>query len=59
MPSIVYKPVVSATNKPDKKYFGISETPFKDQNRNHMRDFRHREHVNRANAFNNMEYNVR
>ena len=29
-PSIVYKVIVSATNKPDKKYFGISETPFKD-----------------------------
>ena len=30
IPSIVYKVIVSATNKPDKKYFGISETPFKD-----------------------------
>ena len=51
MPSIVYKPVVSATNKPDKKYFGISETPFKDRHRNHTRDFTHTEYVNRAQLF--------
>ena len=45
-PSILYKAIVSVTNKPDKKYFGISETPFRDRYRNHTRDFRHKEYVN-------------
>ena len=44
-PSIVYSAIVSAINKPDKKNFGISETPFKDRYNNHMRDFRHKEYV--------------
>ena len=72
-PSIVYRAIVSAINKPDKKYFGISETPFKDRYNNHTRDFRHKEYVNSTelskyiwklkdegeiNSFNNMEYNV-
>ena len=45
-PSIVYRAIVSAIHKPDKKYFGISETPFKDRYNNHTRDFRHKEYVN-------------
>ena len=39
-PSIVYRAIVSAINKPDKKYFGISETSFKDRYNKHARDFR-------------------
>ena len=39
--NIVYEAVVLARSKPDKKYFGIEETPFKDRFRNHTRDFRH------------------
>ena len=38
--------MVSAPNKPDKKYFGIAETPFKDRFRNQARDFRHKKYVN-------------
>ena len=45
-PSIVYRAIVSAIHKPDKKYFRISETPFKDCYNNHMRDFRHKGYVN-------------
>ena len=45
-PSIVYRAIVSAIHKPDKKYFGISETLFKDRYNNHGRDFRHKEDVN-------------
>ena len=45
-PSIVYRAIVSAIHKSDKKYFGISETPFKDRYNNHTRDFRHKEYVN-------------
>ena len=45
-PSIVYRAIVSAIHKPNKKYFGISETPFKDNYNNHTRDFRHKEYVN-------------
>ena len=44
--NIVYKAVVSAPHKPDKKYFGIAETSFKDRFRNHTRDFRHKKYVN-------------
>ena len=44
-PSMVYSAIVSAINKPDKKYFEISKTPFKDRYNNHMRDFRHKEYV--------------
>ena len=40
------KAIVSTTNKPDKKYFGMYETPFKDRYRNHTRDFRHKKYVN-------------
>ena len=43
---IVYKAVVSAHNKPDKKDFGIAETSFKDRYRNHTRDFRHEKYIN-------------
>ena len=39
--SIVYKVVVSAPSKPDKKYFGIAGTSFKDRFINHTRDFHH------------------
>ena len=46
-PSIVYRAIVSAINKPDKNYFGISETSFKDRYNSHARDLRHKEHVNR------------
>ena len=45
-PSIVYRANVSAMHKPDKKYFGISETLFKDRYNNHARYFRHKEDVN-------------
>ena len=43
--NIVYKAVVSAPNTPDKKYFGIAGTSFKDRFRNHTRDFRHKKYV--------------
>ena len=45
-PSIVYRTILSAIHKPDKKYFGISETPFKYCYNNHTKDFRHKEYVN-------------
>ena len=45
-PSIVCKATVSVTNRPDVKYFGISETAFRDSYRNHTRDFRHKEYIN-------------
>ena len=45
---VVYKAVVSAPSKPDKKYFGIAETSFKDRFRNHTREFRHKKYVNRT-----------
>ena len=38
--------MVSAPNKPDKKYFGIVETSFKDRFRNLTRDFRHKNYGN-------------
>ena len=41
----VYKAVVSAPSKPDKKYFGIAETSYKDRFRNHIIDFRHKKNV--------------
>ena len=44
--NIVYKGVVSAPNKPDKKHFSIAETSFKDRSRNHTRDFHHKKYVN-------------
>ena len=44
--NIVYKAVVSAHSKPDKKYFNILETSFKDRFRNHTRNFRHEKYVN-------------
>ena len=44
--NIVCKAVVSAPSTPDKKYFGIAETSFKDCFRNHKRDFRHKKYVN-------------
>ena len=43
--NIVYKAVVSTPSKPDKKYFVIAETSFKDRFRNHTRDFRHKKYV--------------
>ena len=43
--NIAYKAVVSTFSKSGKKYFGISETTFKERFRNHTRDFRH-EYVN-------------
>ena len=46
MVNIVYKAVVSQPSKPDNKYFGISETSFKDRFRNHTRDFCHKKYVN-------------
>ena len=42
----IYKAVVSEPSKPDNKYFGISETSFKDRFRNHTRDFCHKKYVN-------------
>ena len=44
--NIIYKSVVSAPSKPDKKYFDIAETSFKDHFRNHTRDFQHKKYVN-------------
>ena len=44
--NIVYKVVVSTPGKPDKKYFGIAETAFKECFRNHIRGFRHKMYVN-------------
>ena len=44
--NIVYKAVASALSKPDKKYFGITDTSFKDRFRNHARDFHHKKYVN-------------
>ena len=44
--NIVYKAVVSAPSKPDKKYFGIAETSFKYSFRNRTRYFRHKKYVN-------------
>ena len=38
--------MVSALGKPDKKYFDIAETSFKDRFRNHTRDFRLKKYVN-------------
>ena len=43
--NIVYKAVVSTPSKPDKKYFVIAETSFKDRFRNHTREFRHKKYV--------------
>ena len=43
---IVYKTVASAPSKPDKKYFSIAETAFKDRFRNHTRDFYHKKYAN-------------
>ena len=42
----MYRAIVSAINKSDKKYFGISETSFKDRYNNDTRDFRRKEYVN-------------
>ena len=44
--NIVYKVVVSAPSKPDKKYFGIGETSFKERFRNDATDFNHKKYVN-------------
>ena len=44
--NILYKAVVSAPSKPDKKYFVIVETSFKDRFRNHKRHFRHKKYIN-------------
>ena len=44
--NIVYKAMVSAPSLPDKKCFGIAETPLKDRFRNHTRDFCHKRYVN-------------
>ena len=46
MENIVYKAVVSAHNKPDKKDFCIAETSSKDRFKNNIRDFRHKKYVN-------------
>ena len=44
--NIVYKAVVSALGKPDKKYFDIAETSFKDRFRSQARDFCHKKYDN-------------
>ena len=44
--NIVYKTVVSALSKPEKKYFDIAETSFKNRFRNHTRDFCQKNYVN-------------
>ena len=38
--------MVSAPNKPDKKYFGIGEVSFIERFRNHTTDFRRKKYVN-------------
>ena len=43
--NIVYKAGVSAPSKPDKKYFGIAKTSFKDRFRDHIGDFPHKKYV--------------
>ena len=49
--NIVYKTVVSAPGKPDKKYFGIPKTSFKDCFRNHTRDFCYKKYVSSTELF--------
>ena len=46
MANIVYKAVVSAPSKPDKKYFGITENIFEKGFKTHTRDFYHKKYVN-------------
>ena len=46
MTNIAYKAVVSAPSKPDKKYFSIAETSFKDRFRNRAIDNCHKKYVN-------------
>ena len=43
---IVYKAVVSAPSKPDKKYFGIPDNTFEDCFRNHTINFCYKRYVN-------------
>ena len=38
--------IVSVRSKPDKKYFGIAETSYKDQFRNRTRDSHQKKYVN-------------
>ena len=38
--------MVSAPSKPDKKYFSIAETSFKDRFGNYTRDCRHEKYIN-------------
>ena len=40
--NIVYKAVVPAPSKPDKKKFGIEDTSFRDHFRSQTRDLRHK-----------------
>ena len=44
--SILNRAIVLTIQKPEKKYFWISETPFKDRYNHHTIDFRHKEFVN-------------
>ena len=44
--NIVYKAVVSAPSKPDRKCFSNADTSFKDRFRNHTRDIHHKNYVN-------------
>ena len=46
--------MVSASSKPDKKYFGIAETSFKDCFRNSRRDFYRKKYVNSTEVFKHM-----
>ena len=44
-PSIIYRPdVENKANKGSKIYFGLAETPFKGQFRNHDKDFNHEQY---------------
>ena len=44
-PNIVYEPTITNNfNDDQKKYLGVSETPFKERFRRYTRDFKHKKH---------------
>ena len=46
MANLVYKAVVSATSKPDEKFFFFAETTFKEDFSNHTKNFHHKKYAN-------------
>ena len=48
MANLVYKAVVSATSTPDKTFFCIAETTFKEGFRSNRRDSHHKKYANSA-----------